>query len=97
MRIGGTPQRPDGANADDLRALQAPFRKRRGAEPAAALATLRAGGDLDAAAIACEVETGPALAAASLHPATGRSRLELCSGGMLLEAPAASGAVTLKS
>jgi uncharacterized OsmC-like protein len=44
-----------------------------------------------------EVETGRALAVAGLHPATGGSGLELCSGDMLLEALVACAGVTLKS
>jgi uncharacterized OsmC-like protein len=43
------------------------------------------------------VETGRALAVAGLHPATGGSGLELCSGDMLLEALAACAGVTLKA
>ena len=48
-------------------------------------------------AIACKVETGRALAVAGLHPATGGSGLELCSGDMLLEALVACAGVTLKA
>ncbi|RUY21925.1 OsmC family peroxiredoxin, partial [Mesorhizobium sp. M7A.F.Ca.CA.001.13.2.1] len=43
------------------------------------------------------VETGRALAIAGLHPATGGSGLELCSGDMLLEALVACAGVTLKA
>ena len=57
---------------------------------------LRASGTLDAG-IACKVETGRALAVAGLHPATGGSGLELCSGDMLLEALVACAGVTLKA
>jgi len=46
--------------------------------------------------MACKVETGRALAVAGLHPATGGSGLELCSGDMLLEALVACAGVTLK-
>jgi hypothetical protein len=70
-------------NAGDLRALQAPLKDRYRAEPAAAKATLRAQGALDDSAIACNVETGRAIAAAGLHPATGGTGMELCSGDML--------------
>ena len=84
-------------NADELRALQAPLKDRYRAEPEAARVTLRAEGTLDAASIACKVETGRALAAAGLHPATGGSGLELCSGDMLLEALVACAGVTLKA
>ena len=84
-------------NADDLRALQAPLKDRYRAEPGAAKVTLRAQGSLDASSIACKVETGRAIALAGLHPATGGSGLELCSGDMLLEALVACAGVTLKA
>jgi uncharacterized OsmC-like protein len=84
-------------NADELRALQAPLKDRYRAEPGAAIVTLRAQGSLDEASIACKVETGRAIAAAGLHPATGGSGLELCSGDMLLEALVACAGVTLKA
>ena len=84
-------------DADDLRALQAPLKDRYRAEPAAAKVTLRAQGALDDSAIACKVETGRAVAAAGLHPATGGTGLELCSGDMLLEALVACAGVTLKA
>jgi uncharacterized OsmC-like protein len=84
-------------DAAGLRALQAPIKDRYKADPTAGLITLRAKGTLDDAAIACKVETGRALAVAGLHPATGGSGLELCSGDMLLEALGASAGVTLKA
>src|SRR5277367_1354274 len=84
-------------NADELRALQAPLKDRYRAEPIAARVTLRAEGSLDETSIACKVETGRALAIAELHPTTGGSELELCSGDMLLEALVACADVTLKA
>jgi uncharacterized OsmC-like protein len=84
-------------NADDLRALQAPLKERYRVEPIAARVTLRAEGSLDETSIACKVETGRALAVAGLHPASGGSGLELCSGDMLLEALVACAGVTLKA
>jgi uncharacterized OsmC-like protein len=84
-------------NADEMRALQAPLKDRYRADAKAALVTLRAKGSLDSAAIACKVETGRALAVAGLHPATGGSGAELCSGDMLLEALVACVGVTLKA
>jgi uncharacterized OsmC-like protein len=80
-----------------LRALQAPIKERYKADPKAGLITLKAKGALDDANIACKVETGRALAVAGLHPATGGSGLELCSGDMLLEALVACAGVTLKA
>ena len=84
-------------NADDLRALQAPLKDRYRSDAEAARITLRARGALDDAHIACKVETGRALAIAGLHPATGGSGAELCSGDMLLEALVACAGVTLKA
>ena len=80
-----------------LRALQAPIKERYKSAPEAAVITLKARGTLDDSNIACKVETGRALAVAGLHPATGGSGLELCSGDMLLEALVACAGVTLKS
>ena len=84
-------------DAAGLRAMQAPIKERYKAEPNAALITLKAKGTLDDANIACKVETGRALEVAGLHPATGGSGLELCSGDMLLEALVACAGVTLKA
>jgi uncharacterized OsmC-like protein len=80
-----------------LRALQAPIKERYKADPKAGLITLQAKGALDDTNIACKVKTGRALAVAGLHPATGGSGLELCSGDMLLEALVACAGVTLKA
>ena len=80
-----------------LRALQAPIKERYKADAGAGFITLKAKGTLDDTAIACKVETGRALAVAGLHPATGGSGMELCSGDMLLEALVACAGVTLKA
>jgi uncharacterized OsmC-like protein len=84
-------------DANELRAMQAPIKERYKSDPQAAMITLRAKGTLDDANIACKLETGRALAIAGLHPATGGSGLELCSGDMLLEALVACAGVTLKA
>lgn len=84
-------------DAAALRAMQAPIKERYKANPEAAVITLKAKGALDDTHIACKVETGRALAVAGLHPATGGSGLELCSGDMLLEALVACAGVTLKA
>src|SRR5437588_11693501 len=84
-------------DAAALRAMQAPLKDRYKSEPRSAMITLRAKGAIDDAHIACKVETGRALAVAGLHPATGGSGLELCSGDMLLEALVACAGVTLKA
>ena len=84
-------------DAGELRAMQAPIKERYKSEPKTAYITLKAKGTLDDSGIACKVETGRALAIAGLHPATGGSGLELCSGDMLLEALVACAGVTLKA
>jgi uncharacterized OsmC-like protein len=81
-------------NAEELRALQAPFKDRYRSEPQAALITLRAQGRMGEG-IACRVDTGRALVEAGLHPAGGGSGLQACSGDMLLEALVACAGVTL--
>src|ERR1700716_3176963 len=84
-------------DAAELRATQAPIKERYKSDPKAAMIKLVARGSIDNDGIACKVETGRALAVAGLHPATGGSGLELCSGDMLLEALGARAGVTLKS
>jgi uncharacterized OsmC-like protein len=80
-----------------LHAMQSPLKNRYKDDPKSAFITLKAKGTLDDAHIACRVETSRALAVAGLHPATGGSGLELCSGDMLLEALVACAGVTLKA
>lgn len=84
-------------DANELRGMQAPIKDKYKQEPGAARITLKAQGSLDESSIACKVETGRAIAMAGLHPATGGSGLELCSGDMLLEALVACAGVTLKA
>jgi uncharacterized OsmC-like protein len=84
-------------DAAGLRAMQAPIKERYKSDSKAGFITLKAKGSLDDTNIACKVETGRALAVAGLHPATGGSGMELCSGDMLLEALVACAGVTLKA
>ncbi len=84
-------------DATALRALQAPLKDQYRSDPNAAVITLKAQGTLDDQHIACKVETGRALAVAGLHPASGGSGAELCSGAKLHEAHVACAAVTLKA
>lgn len=83
-------------NADDLRAVQAPLKERYRATPESALITLRASGRLGEG-VTCKIETGKALVAAGLHPATGGNGFSACSGDMLLEALVACAGVTLNA
>jgi uncharacterized OsmC-like protein len=82
-------------NADELRALQAPLKDCYRQDPAAGVVTLRASGQIGRETITCKVETGQALVTAGLHPATGGTGIQACSGDMLLEALAACAGVTL--
>jgi uncharacterized OsmC-like protein len=84
-------------DATALRATQAPLKDTYKATPEAAMITLHAKGSLNGDGITCKLETGRALAIAGLHPKTGGSGLELCSGDMLLEALVACAGVTLKA
>src|SRR6187431_2602761 len=100
LYIRPTPRRIPGRttmDAAELRAMQAPIKDRYKSDPSAAVITLKAKGAIDESNIACKVETGRALAIAGLHPATGGSGMELCSGDMLLEALVACAGVTLKA
>ena len=82
--------------AEELRTLQAPLTHRYREEPAAALITLSAHGDLDAG-MTCSVETGRVIVQAGLHPATGGDGFAACSGDMLLQALVACAGVTLRA
>lgn len=84
-------------NADQLRAMQAPFKARYKDDPAAARLTLKASGKLGETGLTCKVETGRALVEAGLHPATGGDGLAACSGDMLLEALVGCAGVTLRA
>jgi len=83
--------------SEELRSRQAPLKERYRADAAAAVIVLKATASLDAAGVACRVDTGRALVEAGLHPATGGSGLQVCSGDMLLEALAACAGVTLRA
>ncbi len=83
-------------NAQDLRNLQAPLKDKYKQQPEAAVVTLKAKGTLDGS-LACKVETGRAMIEAGLHPASGGTGLQACSGDMLLEALVACAGVTLRA
>ena len=83
-------------NSDDLRLLQEPLKENYRNEPQKALVTLRAEGQLSEG-IACSVDTGRALVEAGLHPATGGSGTQACSGDMLLQALAGCAGVTFQA
>jgi len=82
--------------AEDLRAVQAPLKERYKEVPEAAMITLTAQGRAGEG-VSCKIETGKGLVVAGLHPATGGTGLQACSGDMLLEALVACGGVTLNA
>jgi uncharacterized OsmC-like protein len=84
-------------DSHQLKTLQAPLKQQYRDDPSSALITLQASGRLDHAGVSCRVETGRALVEAGLHPATGGSGLQACSGDMLLEALVACAGVTLRA
>ena len=83
-------------NAEELRMMQKPLKDKYKSEPASALITLKAKGEI-AEGISCEVETPSAIVKAGLHPATGGDGSLICSGDMLLEALVACAGVTLNA
>jgi len=83
-------------DAAELRALQAPLKEKYRADPATAVITLKAAGELGAG-VTCNVETGQALVQAGLHPATGGTGMQACSGDMLLQALVACAGVTMRA
>jgi uncharacterized OsmC-like protein len=83
--------------AEELREMQAPLKALYREDPDEALITLSAEGEIGGEGVACKVDTGRALVEAGLHPATGGSGMQACSGDMLLEALAACAGVTLKA
>ena len=84
-------------NSKNLRELQAPFKERYRRDPETALIRLEARGNIDESAIVCNVESNNAVVEAGLHPSTGGTGLQACSGNMLLEALCACAGVTLRA
>jgi uncharacterized OsmC-like protein len=80
----------------ELKNLQAPLKDKYKTEPGSAMITLKAEGKIGEG-ISCSVETGRALVAAGLHPATGGTGLLACSGDLLLQALVACAGVTLSA
>ncbi|HEY5854863.1 MAG TPA: OsmC family protein [Aldersonia sp.] len=84
-------------NADDLRQLQNPLKDRYRVDPASAVVTLHADGELTGTDVSCTVQTFAGPVEAGLHPATGGDGSLACSGDMLLEALVACAGVTLRA
>ena len=83
-------------DAQTLRDMQAPLKAQYREAPDKAVITLRAEGQMGEN-VSCSVDTGRALVEAGLHPATGGSGLQVCSGDMLLQALVACAGVTLNA
>jgi uncharacterized OsmC-like protein len=81
-------------DAAKLKNIQAPIKARYRDDAEAAVVTLRADGAIGEG-ITCSVETGRALLDAGLHPASGGTGMDACSGDMLLQALVACAGVTL--
>ena len=82
--------------SSELKIIQAPLKARYREEPEAALITLRAAGAIGEG-VTCSVDTGRAMVKVGLHPATGGTAINLCSGDMLLQALVACAGVTLNA
>jgi uncharacterized OsmC-like protein len=83
-------------NAETIRSMQDPLKKKYKENPDSALVTLKASGNIGEN-LSCKVETGKATVEAGLHPATGGSGVQACSGDMLIEALVACAGVTLNT
>ncbi len=83
-------------DSNALKELQAPIKAKYRANPNEAVITLKAEGAIGEG-LSCSVDTGRAIVEAGLHPATGGSGLQACSGDMLLEALVACAGVTLNA
>ena len=83
-------------NRDELQAVQRPLKDSYAESPQDALVTLQAQASLGDD-VSCSVQTGQAMVAAGLHPATGGTGMLACSGDMLLQALAACAGVTLSA
>jgi uncharacterized OsmC-like protein len=82
--------------SEELRSLQTPLKQQYKEDPASALITLNAEGNLGEG-VSCSVQTGKALVEAGLHPATGGTGLSVCSGDMLLQSLVACAGVTMNA
>ncbi len=84
-------------NAEELKAAQAPLKAKYKEDPSSAQWVLKVRGHLGSDRPTVKIETGHGKVEAGLHPATGGSGADACSGDMLLEALAACAGVTLKA
>ena len=80
----------------ELKSIQAPLKENYKSNPKDAFITLSAEGKLGEG-VTCNIKTGRALIGAGLHPATGGTGFNICSGDMLLEALVACAGVTMNA
>jgi uncharacterized OsmC-like protein len=83
-------------NANELRAIQEPLKRRYREDAATAVVTLEADGALGDGVV-CSVNTGRAMVQAGLHPASGGDGRSACSDDMLLQALVACAGVTMRA
>jgi uncharacterized OsmC-like protein len=84
-------------DATELREKQAPIKAQFRDRPETAQVTLKATGRIDDDDIVCRVDSPAKTISAGLHPASGGSTQNVCSGDMLLQALVACAGVTLKA
>jgi uncharacterized OsmC-like protein len=84
-------------DATELREKQAPIKAQFRDRPETAQVTLKATGRIDDDDIVCRVDSPAKTISAGLHPASGGSTQNVCSGDMLLQAVVACAGVTLKA
>jgi uncharacterized OsmC-like protein len=84
-------------DAATLRELQKPLKTKYRESPDAASTPLTGAGRFEADGITATVDTVAGSVLAGLHPATGGTGAEACSGDMLLQALVACAGVTLRS
>jgi uncharacterized OsmC-like protein len=81
-------------NTEEFKKIQTPLKDEYRTNEEAAFITLKAKGNIGEN-ISCKIDTGKAMVEAGLHPATGGSGMQACSGDMLLESLVACAGVTL--
>ncbi len=84
-------------DAETLRSLQAPLKKRYRRDPASAATPTRASAELSEPGITATVDGWAGPVRAGLHPATGGDGSDACSADLLLQALVGCAGVTLRS
>lgn len=82
-------------NADELRAVQSPFKARYKEDPSSAVQTLSVLGRVDVSGPTCRVETAAGPVDGGLHPSAGGDGSKACAADMLLQSLVACAGVTL--